>query len=237
MEIKESVVLVTGAGRGIGRATAIAFAREGARVALQGRTKKNLLDVQKELKDLGARSCVLPGDVSEEGTVARSVAATEQQLGPVDVLVNNAGIMALGPIEHIDALAFDRILAVNLRGPFLMMRAVLPEMKARRKGHIINIASTAGKRGFAGGGPYCASKFGLAGLSEVALYEARGSDVRVTCVFPSTVYTDLIKRSGMPVKDPARCIQAEDVGQALVALVRMEGRALPTSLEIWATNP
>jgi 3-oxoacyl-[acyl-carrier protein] reductase len=236
MDLKDGVVLVTGAGRGIGRATALAFAQEGARLALQGKTKKNLVDVQKEIAKLGGESIVLPGDVSDEGTVARSVAAAEQQLGPVDVLVNNAGIFAAAPIERFDTLVFDRILAVNLRGAFLMTRAVIPEMKARRKGHIVNMSSTAGRRGFSGGGPYCASKFGLVGLSESTLYEVRAFDVRVTCVFPSTVATDMMKRSGL-LKDPERCIQPEDVAQAVVSLVKLDARAMPTSIEIWQTNP
>jgi 3-oxoacyl-[acyl-carrier protein] reductase len=236
MTLKDRVVLITGAGRGIGRAFAQAFAAEGARIGLQGKTKKNLLDVQKELKDFGAPSVVLPGDVSDEGAVSRAVAAAEQELGPIDVLVNNAGIFASGPIDKFDTMVFDRILAVNLRGPFLMARAILPGMKSRGRGHIVNVSSTAGKRGFAGGGPYCASKFGLAGLSEAMMYEARTSNVRVTCIFPSTVYTDLTKRSGMDVK-PERAIQPKDVADAVVALVKMEDRAMPTSLEIWQTNP
>jgi 3-oxoacyl-[acyl-carrier protein] reductase len=235
MELTGAVVLVTGAGRGIGRAIALAFAREGAHVALMGKTKKALADVQKEIgKDV--KTCVLPGDVSEEGTVARCVAATEQQLGPVDVLVNNAGIFASTPVDRCDTLVFDRILAVNLRGPFLLTRAVLPEMKARRKGHIVNIVSTAGKRGFAGGGPYCASKFGLTGLSEATMYEARPYDVRVTAVFPSTVNTQLTARGGL-LKDPARSIQPDDVAATVVGLVKMDARALPTQVEIWQTNP
>ncbi len=173
MKLEGRVVLVTGAGRGIGRALAHAFAGAGAKVALLGKTKKNLLEVQKELKDSGATTFVVAADVADEGAVSRAVAAVEQQLGPVDVLVNNAGIFAAAPVEKMDAVVFDRVLAVNLRGPFLMSRAVLPGMKSRKRGHIVNIASTAGRRGFPGGGAYCASKFGLAGLSEVLLYEAR----------------------------------------------------------------
>ena len=236
MKLEGRVVLVTGAGRGIGRALALAFAGAGAKVALLGKTKKNLLDVQKEMKDSGATACVVAADVADEGAVSRAVAAVEQQLGPVDVLVNNAGIFAAAPVEKMDAVVFDRVLAVNLRGPFLMSRALLPGMKSRKRGHIVNIASTAGRRGFPGGGAYCASKFGLAGLSEVLLYETRTSNVRVTCVFPSTVSTDLMKKSGLPF-DPARAIQPEDVAHAVVALVAADDRALTKSLEIWQTNP
>jgi len=236
MDLKEKVVLVTGAGRGIGRAIAHAFAAEGAAVALQGKTKKNLEKVQRELKALGVGTVVLPGDVSDEGTVSRCVAAAEQELGPIDVLVNNAGIFATGPIDKIDALVFDRVLEVNLRGPFLMSRAVLPGMKSRRRGHIVNIASTAGRRGFPGGGAYCASKFGLAGLTEAMRYDVRAFDVRVTCVFPSSVATDLAREHDAGLKEE-RAIQPEDVARAVVALVKMDDRALPTSLEIWQTNP
>jgi len=236
MELEGRVVLVTGAGRGIGRALAHAFAEAGAKLALLGKTRKNLLEVQKELKDTGASTFVVVADVADEGAVSRAVAAVEQQLGPVDVLVNNAGIFAAAPVEKLDAVVFDRVLAVNLRGPFLMARAVLGGMKSRRRGHIVNIASTAGRRGFPGGGAYCASKFGVAGLSEVLLYEARTSNVRVTCVFPSTVSTDLIKKSGLPY-EAARAIQPEDVAEAVVSLVATDDRALTKSVEIWQTNP
>ncbi len=236
MELKGRVVLITGAGRGIGRALAHAFAATGAKVALLGKTKKSLVEVQKELKDSGAPTVVLAADVTEEGAVSRAVAAAEQQLGPVDVLVNNAGIFAMAPVEKLDTLVFDRMLAVNLRGPFLMSRAVLPGMKSRKRGHIVNISSTAGRRGFAGGGAYCASKFGLAGLTEAMRYEARTSNVRVTCVYPSTVNTDLMKKSGMDMK-AERAIQPEDVANAVVSLVAMDDRAMTTALEIWQTNP
>ena len=236
MELKGRVVLITGAGRGIGRALAHAFAAAGAKVALLGKTKKNLLEVQRELKDSGTATVVLAADVSDEGAVARAVAVTEQQLGPVDVLVNNAGIFALAPVEKMDTLVFDRMLAVNLRGPFLMSRALLPGMKSRKRGHIVNISSTAGRRGFAGGGAYCASKFGLAGLTEAMRYEARASNVRVTCVYPSTVNTDLVKKAGMDLA-PERAIQPEDVANAVVSLVAMDDRAMTTALEIWQTNP
>jgi 3-oxoacyl-[acyl-carrier protein] reductase len=236
MELKGRVVLITGAGRGIGRALAHAFAAAGSKVALLGKTKKNLLEVQKELKESGAPTVVLAVDVSDEGAVSRAVAAAEQQLGPVDVLVNNAGIFVIAPIEKMDTLAFDRTLAVNLRGPFLMCRALLPGMKSRKRGHIVNIASTAGRRGFAGGGAYCASKFGLAGLTEAMRYEARASNVRVTCVYPSTVNTDLVKKAGMDFA-PDRAIQPEDVANAVVSLVAMDDRAMTTALEIWQTNP
>ena len=236
MELKERVVLVTGAGRGIGRATALAFARRGARTGLLATTRKHLLDVQKEIRTFGGTSAVLVADVSEEGAVARAVAACEQQLGPVDVLVNNAGIYADGPVERFDALVFDRLLAVNLRGPFLTIRAVLPGMKSRRRGHVVNVSSTAGRRGYAGGGPYCASKFGLAGLSESVIHEARGFDVRVSCIFPSTVATDLARKGGF-AGDEARSIHPEDVADAIVSLVEMEGRAMVTGIELWQTNP
>lgn len=236
MELRDTVALVTGAGRGIGRAVAIALAREGAHVGLMGLTAAHLLAVEKEVRASGGRSAVLPGDVSDEGSVSRCVAAAEQQLGPVDVLVNNAGVYARGPVDRLDALVFDHTIAVNLRGPFLMARAVLPGMKSRRRGHIVNVASTAGLRGFAGGAAYCASKFGLAGLSQAMLQDVRGHDVRVTCLLPSTVATDMARR-GEFLKDAAKAIRPEDVAEAVIGLLKLDVRVLPTSLELWQTNP
>jgi 3-oxoacyl-[acyl-carrier protein] reductase len=236
MELKDSVVLVTGAGRGIGRALALALAREGAHVGLMGLTASHLLAVETEVKALGGIAAVLVGDVSDEGSVSRCVAAAEQKLGPIDVLVNNAGVFAHGSVDHLDALVFDHTLSVNLRGPFLMARSILPGMKSRRRGHVVNIASTAGRRGFAGGAAYCASKFGLAGLSEAMLHDVRGHDVRVTCLFPSTVATDMARRGGF-LKDPGKAIRPEDVAEEVVGLLRLDARVLPVSLELWQTNP
>jgi 3-oxoacyl-[acyl-carrier protein] reductase len=236
MELRNSVALVTGAGRGIGRAVALALAREGAHVGLMGLTAAHLTAVEKEVRALGVRGVVLPGDVADEGSVARCVTAAEQELGPVDVLVNNAGVYAHGPVDRLDALVFDHTIAVNLRGPFLMARAVLPGMKSRRRGHVVNVASTAALRGFAGGAAYCASKFGLAGLSQAMLQDVRGHDVRVTCILPSTVATDMARRGDF-LKDAAKAIRPEDVAQAVVGLLKLDARVLPTSLELWQTNP
>ena len=236
MELRDSVALVTGAGRGIGRAVALSLAGEGVHVALMGLTGAHLLAVEKEVNARGVRSAVLPGDVSDEGSVSRCVAAAEQQLGPIDILVNNAGVYTHGPVDRIDALVFDHTIAVNLRGPFLMARAVLPGMKSRRRGHVINVASTAARRGFAGGAAYCASKFGLAGLSEAMLRDVRGYDVRVTCLLPSTVATDMSRR-GEFLQDASKAIQPSDIAEAIIGLLKLNIRVLPTSLELWQTNP
>ena len=128
------------------------------------------------------------------------------------------------------------MIGVNLRGPFLMARAVLPGMKSRRRGHVVNVASTAALRGFAGGAAYCASKFGLAGLSQAMLHEARAFDVRVTCLLPSTVATDMARRGDF-LKDPAKAIRPEDVAEAVLGLLKLDARVLPASLELWQTNP
>ena len=236
MELRDSIALVTGAGRGIGHAIAVALAREGAHVGLMGLSAGHLQAVEKEIGPLGTRCVVLPGDVSDEGTVSRCVAFAEQKLGPIDILVNNAGVYAHGPVDKLDALVFDHTIAVNLRGPFLMARAVLPGMKNRRRGHIVNIASTAGRRGFAGGAAYCASKFGLAGLSEAMLHDVRGHDVRVTCILPSTVATDMSRRGDF-LKNPEKAMRPDDVAQAVVAVLRLDARVLATTLELWQTNP
>ena len=189
------------------------------------------------MKAFGVRCAVLPGDVSDEGSVSRCVAAAEQQLGPIDVLVNNAGVYAHGPVDRLDALVFDHTIAVNLRGPFLMARAVLPGMKSRRRGHVVNVASTAARRGFAGGAAYCASKFGLAGpLGGDAARRARTT----TSASPASSRRPsppTWRGAGDFLKDAGKTIRPEDVAQAVVGLLKLDVRVLPTSLELWQTNP
>ncbi len=183
------VSVVTGAGRGVGRATALLFARAGADLGLASRTGGEIESVAEEVRALGSRALALPTDVGEEDQVEALVAGTLDAFGKVDILVNCAGIAVYAPVLDYPTADFDRTIATNLRGVFLCSRAVLKGMYARGSGTIINIASIAGKVGTANRGAYCASKFGVVGFSEALAQEARRHNVRVSVICPGSVRT------------------------------------------------
>jgi NAD(P)-dependent dehydrogenase (short-subunit alcohol dehydrogenase family) len=207
-------VAVTGAARGIGRATAAAFVARGARVAIG--------DIDGELASetaagLGAEVSAFQVDVTDAESMAGFVAGVQERIGPIDVFINNAGIMPTGPfLEETDEVA-ERQFAINFRGVIYGMKAVLPSMLARGTGSIVNVASGAGKMGFPGGVTYCATKHAVVGMTEAARAEFAGSGVSFHIVMPAIVRTELT--SGMPDGRGVRSIQPEQVGQAIVDAV------------------
>ncbi len=170
--LQSKVALVTGASKGIDFAIARSFAEEGCGVMLCARTEQSLRDVAKTLQSLGSPIDFLAADVSVPADVDRLVESTLKQFGRIDILVNNAGIGIFKGVDQISDEEWNQTLAINLTGPFYLMRACLPLMKKQRSGHIINISSLAGQNPFAGGSAYCASKFGLNGLTECVMLEA-----------------------------------------------------------------
>jgi 2-hydroxycyclohexanecarboxyl-CoA dehydrogenase len=182
------IAIVTGGGRGIGRGIALRFAAEGAAVLVTARTESEVRRVTEEIAEAGGKSAWLAADVSTEADCAAIVAAAETQLGPVDVLVNNAGDYGpVKPIEEILPAEWDRVVAVHLRGAFLLMRLLLPGMYARGAGAIVNISSLSAKSAFGWGSPYAAAKAGMLGLTRVAAAEAARQGVRVNAICPGPV--------------------------------------------------
>jgi len=173
------VALVTGAGRGIGRAVAAAFAREGALVVLAARSTRELASIQREIEAGGGRALVVPTDVRQEPAVAALVSRTLAESGRIDCLVTAAGLAAFGPVADAKTEDWDQLMAVNLRGAFLCCRAVLPAMTAQGRGTIINIGSVVTSRTLPGSGAYTAAKYGLLGFSRVLAEEMRTHGVRV----------------------------------------------------------
>ncbi|HEV2784893.1 MAG TPA: SDR family NAD(P)-dependent oxidoreductase, partial [Solirubrobacteraceae bacterium] len=182
------VAAITGAARGIGKATAEAFVRQGMKVAIGD---LDLAEAQRTADQLGAGTIALELNVTERDSVERFVAETEKQLGPIDVFVNNAGIMQLGSfLEETDATA-QRQIDINVTGVLYGMKVVLPRFHERNRGHLVNIASTAGKAGFPGGATYCGTKHFVVGVSEAVRAEVRETAIEVSCVMPGVVNTEL----------------------------------------------
>jgi 3-oxoacyl-[acyl-carrier protein] reductase len=217
--LAHAVALVTGSSRGIGKAIAGKLAVLGAAVSLCGRDDKALRNTAEELKNLGARVHARTADVTRAGDIVALVAATEKELGPITILVNNAGIGGFGPAHEFSEENWDRVLETNLKSVFLVSKAVVPSMIRQGRGDIINISSLAGKNTFAGGGIYCASKWGLLGLSGCMAEDLRGHGIRVSVICPGSVATEF---GGRGPKDPKKALTAEDVAHA-VAMVATQG--------------
>jgi 3-oxoacyl-[acyl-carrier protein] reductase len=214
--LEGKVALITGASRGIGLAIARCVAGLGAKLALCARDPKRLEAAAAGLQQPGATVLAVPADVRDANEIASLVRQTEQSLGPVDVLVNNAGIGYFAPVQEASEANWDSVLDTNLKAVFLLSRAVVPGMIRRRAGHIINIGSLAGKSAFAGGAIYCASKWGLLGLTQCMAEDLRAHGIRVSAVLPGSVATDFSPHAG---KDTSRMLQPEDVAHAVESIL------------------
>jgi 3-oxoacyl-[acyl-carrier protein] reductase len=227
--LSDSLALVTGGSRGIGRAIAVRLASLGAAVAICGRDANALNDVSAQLAGLGGRIFSHVADVTHPADVASLVAKTESALGPITILVNNAGVGVFGPTHEKSEEDWDRVLNTNLKSVFLVSKAVAPSMISRNRGDIINISSLAGVNAFKGGGIYCASKWGLQGLSACMAEDLRGYGIRVSVICPGSVATEF---SGTGPKDPAKVLSPEDVAHAVETIVTQSPKSFISQLQI-----
>jgi 3-oxoacyl-[acyl-carrier protein] reductase len=210
------VALVTGSSRGIGLAIARRLGRLGASVSLCARHPEPLEAARQSLAGEAVKAVAIVADVTRPDDVAALVQATRRELGEIDVLVNNAGIGWFGPLHEATEADWDGVVDTNLKAPFLLMREVAPGMIRRRTGHIIQIASLAGKNAFAGGGVYCASKWGLLGMTYSAAEDLRRFGIRASVVCPGSVLTEFSPHTG---KDPEKMLRPEDVAHAVEMLL------------------
>lgn len=229
--------IITGAGRGIGRATAIAFAKEGIHVGLIGKTMANLEKVAEELRSYNVNVSIASADVSNQESITTAIQHVQSELGPIDILVNNAGIGKFGKFLELSPEEFKNIIDVNLMGVYYATRAILPEMIERQSGDIINIASTAGQKGAPVTSAYSASKFGVLGLTESLMLEVRKHNIRVSALTPSTVATDLAFDENLTDGNPEKVMQPEDLADLMVAQLKLHPRVLLKSAGLWSTNP
>jgi 3-oxoacyl-[acyl-carrier protein] reductase len=231
------VAVITGAGTGVGRATALALAAEGVATVLVGRRRDPLEETAALVGDGGGSALVAPADVADEIAVADVVARAVSVFGGVDILVNAAGVGLYGPVERYTLQAWQQTMATNLTGVFLFCRGVLPSMRARGGGTIVSIGSGAGKQGFADLAAYSASKFGLMGFMQSLAAEVGGDGIRVSTILPGSILTDFGGRSVAEKRSALaagkRYVYPEDVAAAVLFLLHQPAHAWTQELNLW----
>ena len=237
-ELKGKMALITGGSRGIGKAIALALAKEGVNVAITGRNEEKLKEVVQEIERKGVKSAYAVFDITSKTEVYGALEKLQKDFGKVDILVNNAGIAAFGGILEMEDEKWEEIVKTNLFGAYYVVKAVVPSMVERKTGDIINISSTAGLKGNAMTSAYSASKFGLIGMSESMMLELRKQNIRVTTLMPSTIASDMSKEV-LKITDgnPEKVLQPEDFAELVVDLLKLNKRAMLANASLWSTNP
>ncbi|TCN51573.1 3-ketoacyl-ACP reductase [Flavobacterium circumlabens] len=236
-DLKNKNALITGAGKGIGKAIAIALAKEGVNVILISRTQADVDQLSAEISGLGVKALALSADVSDITSINTAVEKALAEFTNIDILINNAGIAAFGKFLELEPTAWEKIIQVNLMGTYYTTRAVLPNMIERQTGDIINISSTAGLNGNALTSAYSASKFAVLGLTDSLMQEMRKHNIRVTALTPSTVATDLALDLNLTDGNPEKVMQPEDIAELIVAQLKLSRRVFIKNSSIWSTNP
>lgn len=229
--------LVTGAGKGIGKAIALALAAEGVHIGLVARTEKDIQAVADEITARGVKAAYAAADVSNRSEVESAVEKIKESLGEIDILINNAGTGTFGKFLELEPEVWEAQIKINVFGVYYTTRAVLPSMIERQTGDIINISSTAGKSGAANTSAYSASKFAVFGLTESLMQEVRKHNIRVTAMAPSTVITELANSAGLIKGDPERVMHPEDFAELIIAQLKLNRRVFVKEASIYSTNP
>lgn len=226
-------VLITGASRGIGLATAQRLLQAGAYISLLAKDESRLKQAASELRELYPKGkfSTLAVDLRNTAKIGDVIAAVERDFGPVQVLINNAGVYHEGPTQTARTADWDSMIDLNLRAPMYLTRAVLPAMLAAKTGAIVNVGSIAGKQGYAGCTAYCAAKFGLRGFSEALFAEVREAGILVSYVAPGMTLTDMGK--GIVGGDASKMIDPRDVAEAIYWLLNSKPNAAPVNIDIW----
>ncbi|MDG1730655.1 MAG: 3-ketoacyl-ACP reductase [Algibacter sp.] len=235
--LKHKKAIITGGGRGLGKATAIAFAKEGIDVAITGRTESVLKETVSELEALGVQAIYSVFDVGNYDEVKSHIKSIVDMLGGVDILVNNAGIAAIGSFNEMEVSVWSEIIQTNVMGMYYVTKEVLPYLIDKNEGDIINVSSTAGLNGNPNISAYCASKFAVIGMSESLMKEVRKNNIRVNTLTPSTIESDMTIELGMLDKGSENTLQPEDFAELIVAGLKLPRRAMLKSAALWSTNP
>jgi len=235
--LKNKVALITGAGKGIGKAIALALAAEGVHVGLIARSEIPLAETAAEIRRQNVKAAYAMADTSDRKSLEAAVQSITNELGPIDILINNAGTGKFGKFLELEVEEWEQQVKVNLFGVYYTTRAVLPQMIEKQSGDIINISSTAGKNGSAVTSAYSASKFGVFGLSESLMQEVRKQNIRVTTLAPSTIVTDLAYSANLVTGDPERVMHPDDFAELVIAHLKLNRRMLVKETTVFSTNP
>jgi 3-oxoacyl-[acyl-carrier protein] reductase len=237
MKLNNKKALITGGGRGLGKATAIAFAKEGIDIAITGRNEKILKETVAELKELGVQAVYEVFDIGNYGEVKNGIKNIMATLGSIDILVNNAGIAAFGSLNEMSVSQWTAIMQTNVFGMYYVTKEVLPYLIDKNQGDIINISSTAGLSGNANTSAYSASKFAVIGMSQSLMKEVRKNNIRVITLTPSTIATDMALDLGITDGNVEKVLQPEDFAELIIAGIKMPRRAMLVNASLWSTNP
>lgn len=236
--MKNKKAIITGGGRGLGKATAIAFAKEGIDVAITGRNEEVMKQTVAELETYGVKAFYEVFDVSNYEEVKVGIKNIIGKLGSIDILVNNAGIAAFGAFNEMEVEQWNQIMQTNVMGMYYVTKEVLPHLISKNEGDIINVSSTAGLSGNANTSAYSASKFAVIGMSEALMKEVRKNNIRVCTLTPSTIASDMSIELGIANKDSEDSVlQPEDFAELIVAGLKLPRRAMLKSASLWSTNP
>jgi 3-oxoacyl-[acyl-carrier protein] reductase len=236
--LKGKKAIITGGNRGLGKATALAFAKEGIDVAITGRNEKSLQETVSELKALGVNATYVVFNVGNHNEVQKGIKEILTSFGSIDILVNNAGIAAFGSFNTMEVDQWTEIIQTNVLGMYYVTKEVLPYLIENNEGDIINVSSTAGLTGNANTSAYSASKFAVIGMSESLMKEVRKNNIRVCTLTPSTIASDMSIELGIATKDSEDSVlQPEDFAELIVAGLKLPRRAMLKGASLWSTNP
>ena len=228
--IEGKVAIVTGAGRGIGKAVSVSLAKAGCRVVLAARTREQIEAVQKEILSQGGDALAIPTDLTADEDIQRLVEESQAKWGAADILINNAGWGKRAPVVGASLTDWDQTFRLNLRAPMVLAKALLPNMIAKREGAVINIGSVSGKTGEANGAAYSASKFGLIGFTQSLYEEVREHSIKVAVILPGFVDTPLIPPNRQ--LDRSKMIQADDIAQTVLFVLTSPATCCPVEITV-----
>lgn len=236
-DIKGKTAYITGAGSGIGRATALQLAQEGVNVGLIARTESKLKAVAEKAESLGVKASFAVADIANMEEVNQAISRLQNDLGSADILINNAGIGAHGTLLEMDPEEWKHIVEVNVFGTYHVTRAVLPQMIEKNRGDIINISSSNGLKADVGSSAYSASKFAVQGMTEALMQEVRRNNIRVFTLNPSLVATEMTFGDKLDEQDKEKFMQPEDLAEYMVSQLKLHPRIFIKQSLQWATNP